>query len=179
MIFSPDLEPLIGPYPGLPGYYCANGVMTGFNQGPGVGRVLAEWIIDGDPGMDMSFWDVARFGRYADTDYTRARAKYFYANRSTRIYPYQDFPAGRPVRQTPIYDELKKLGAVCAEYVGWEDPVYFGDKPNPEFAYEKPPWNYHTKAEVDQIHRSAGLFDLTTFAKFKVKGPQAAADLLL
>ena len=68
MIFSPDLGPLLGPYPGLRNYFCAVGVMTGFNQGAGVGRTIAEWIIEGEPSLDLSCWDVAplwRLGRQA------------------------------------------------------------------------------------------------------------------
>ena len=93
MIFSPDLGPLLGPHPALKNYYCATGVMTGFNQGPGIGKVLAEWIIDGEPSLDVSFWDVARFGDWADKAYTRARTAYFYEHRSDRVYPYHDYDA--------------------------------------------------------------------------------------
>ena len=67
MIFSPDLGPLMGPHPALANYYCANGVMTGFNQGAGVGKLLAEWIIEGEPSFDIFCWDVARFGDWAST----------------------------------------------------------------------------------------------------------------
>lgn len=177
MIFSPDLGPLIGPYPGLPTYFCANGVMTGFNQGPGIGQVLAQWIVNGDPGMDMSFWDVARYGDYADNEYVKTRAKYFYAHRSDRAYPWQDHPAGRPVRKTPIYDELAARGAVFADYAGWEDPVYFSSKPASGYAYEKVTWAERTASEVQAVQSSAGLFDLTTFAKFEVTGSGAEAWL--
>jgi dimethylglycine dehydrogenase len=65
MIFSPDLGPLLGPYPELKNYFCACGVMSGFNQGGGVGKVIAEWIIEGEPSLDVFFWDVARFGEWA------------------------------------------------------------------------------------------------------------------
>lgn len=88
MIFSPDLGPLLGPYPGKKGYICATGVMTGFNQGGGIGKVLAEWIIEGEPSMDVSFWDVARFGGYAGKRYAKIRAGHYYENRSTRVYPH-------------------------------------------------------------------------------------------
>lgn len=60
MILSPDLSPLVGPHPLLRNYHCATGVMSGFNQGAGIGRIVAEWIVDGEPSMDVHFWDVAR-----------------------------------------------------------------------------------------------------------------------
>ena len=65
MIFSPDLGPLLGPHPALRNYFCATGVMNGFNQGGGIGRVISEWIIQGEPEFDIFNWDVARFGEWA------------------------------------------------------------------------------------------------------------------
>ena len=102
MIFSPDLGPLIGPHPGLSNYFCANGVMAGFNQGAGIGRVLAEWIIQGEPEMDIFCWDVARFGDWADKSYTQQRTRYFYENRSEKIFPYQEFEVGRPIHKPAV-----------------------------------------------------------------------------
>ena len=90
MIFSPDLGPLIGPHPALQNYFCANGVMAGFNQGAGIGRVLAEWIIQGEPEIDIFCWDVARFGDWAGKSYTEKTTRYFYENRSEKIFPYRN-----------------------------------------------------------------------------------------
>jgi Glycine/D-amino acid oxidases (deaminating) len=112
MIFSPDLGPLLGPYPGLKNYFCAAGVMSGFNQGGGIGRTIAEWIIEGEPSLDVFFWDVARFGDWAGKRYTKARTKYFYEHRTDIIYPFQEFAAGRPIRTYPIHDRLAGAGAV-------------------------------------------------------------------
>ena len=176
MIFSPDLGPLIGPHPKLRNYFCANGVMTGFNQGPGIGKALAQWIIDDDPDMDMSFWHVGRFGEYADHQYTKARAKYFYEHRSQFVYPHQDFDAGRPVRQRPIYNLQKQSGAVFAEYCGWEDPVYFArnkSEQSPEYSFEIGSWSDVVKGEVLAVHNDLGLFDFSSFAKYLVEGQDA------
>ena len=110
MIFSPDLGPLLGPYPGLKNYFCAAGVMSGFNQGGGIGRTIAEWIIEGEPSLDVFFWDVARFGDWAGKRYTKARTRYFYEHRTDIIYPFQEFAAGRPIRTYPIHDRLEGRG---------------------------------------------------------------------
>ena len=180
MIFSPDLGPLLGPHPALRNYFCATGVMTGFNQGPGIGRVLTEWIIEGEPGMDVSFWDVARFGEWADTAYTKARTAYWYENRSARVYPYQDYAAGRPVRKTPIHDELQREGAVFAEYDGWEDPVYFArndDEKVPRYSFGRGNWFDAVGEEARAVRDAVGLFDFSTFAKYDVRGPGAEAWL--
>ena len=180
MIFSPDLGPLLGPHPALRNYFCATGVMTGFNQGPGIGKVLAEWIIDGEPSLDVSFWDVARFGPWADRAYTKARTAYFYEHRSDRIYPYQDFSAGRPLRGTPIHETLKQAGAVFAEYEGYEDPVYFARtdaERTPQYAFERASWFDVVGEEARAVHDGVGLFDFSTFAKYFVTGPGAHAWL--
>ncbi len=177
MIFSPDLGPLVGPHPALQNYFCATGVMTGFNQGPGIGKVLAEWIIEGEPSMDVSFWDVARFGDWADKAYTKARTAWFYEHRSDRVYPYQDYSAGRPLRGTPIHEQLKNEGAVFAEYDGREDPVYFArndDEREPHYAFERSNWFDVVGEEARAVRDNVGLFDFSTFAKYMITGPQAA-----
>lgn len=176
MIFSPDLGPLLGPHPALRNYFCATGVMTGFNQSPGIGKVLAEWIIEGEPSLDVTFWDVARFGDWADKAYTKARTAYWYEHRSDRIYPCQDYSAGRPLRGTPIYEQLKKEGAVFAEYDGWEDPAYFARKEDervPRYAYERANWFDAVGEEARAVRDAVGLFDFSTFAKYRIAGPKA------
>lgn len=180
MIFSPDLGPLLGPHPALRNYFCATGVMTGFNQGPGIGKMLAEWMIEGETSLDISFWDVARFGDWADKDYTKARTAYWYEHRSDRVYPYQDFDAGRPLRGTPIHERLKAEGAVFAEYDGWEDPVYFArndDEREPQYAFERSNWFDVVGDEARAVRDAVGLFDFSTFAKYSIAGPAAESWL--
>ena len=180
MIFSPDLGPLLGPHPALRNYFCATGVMTGFNQGPGIGKVLAEWIIEGEPGLDVSFWDVARFGDYADENYTRARTKYWYEHRSARAYPWQDHDVGRPVRKTPIYEELGAEGAVFAQYDGWEDPVYFArndDEKVPHYSFGRTNWFDVVGEECRAVQDAVGLFEFSTFAKYEFSGQDAESWL--
>lgn len=180
MVFSPDLGPLLGPHPARRNYFCATGVMTGFNQGPGIGKVLAEWIMEGEPSLDVSFWDVARFGRWADTAYTKARTAYWYEHRSARVYPYQDYDAGRPLRKTPIYDELQQQGAVFAEYEGWEDPVYFArtaDEKVPRYSFGRANWFDVTGEEALAVRDAVGLFEFSTFAKYEISGNDAEAWL--
>lgn len=180
MIFSPDLGPLIGPYPGKPGYFCANGVMTGFNQGGGIGKVLAEWIIDGEPSLDVSFWDVARYGDYAGTQFSKQMTKYWYENRSSRVYPYQTFQAARPMKISPIYDRLKDAGAVFGETCGWEDAYWYAktDAERTEtYSYERPAWYAAVKRESQAVRETAGLFELTSYGKYRFSGKGAVGFL--
>lgn len=177
MIFSPDLGPLLGPYPGTRGYFCAAGVMTGFNQGGGIGKVVAEWIIEGEPSLDVFAWDVARFGEWTGKSYTKARTKYFYEHRSHRVYPHQQFTTGRPVRTFPIYDRLKAAGAVFGENFGFEIPLWFardGEPQEDRYCYERQNWFDTVGQEARGVRTSVGLFDSSSYSKFRITGAHSA-----
>ncbi|MDE2791424.1 MAG: FAD-dependent oxidoreductase [Paracoccaceae bacterium] len=175
MIFSPDLSPLIGPHPALANYYCANGVMAGFNQGAGIGRVLSEWIIHGEPEFDVFAWDVARFGTWADRKYTEATTRFFYERRSERIYPYQEFEAGRPVSKPEIHDRLAKAGGVFGASFGEEHPNWFASSPGvrDSLTYRQPNWWAQVAHEGMTIRNAVGLMEFSAIAKFEVSGPNA------
>ncbi|MFT5503204.1 MAG: dimethylglycine dehydrogenase [Gammaproteobacteria bacterium] len=176
MIFSPDLGPLIGPHPDLNHYFCANGVMAGFNQGAGIGKVLAEWIIDGETEMDVSCWDVARFGTWAGKSYTEKRTRYFYENRSEKVYPYQEFEVGRPIHKPAVYDRLKEAGAVFGSSFGQEHANWFVRDESPRqdsMTYRQPNWWQPVIEEGKQIRDSVGLMEFSAMAKFMVSGSGA------
>jgi dimethylglycine dehydrogenase len=180
MIFSPDLGPLLGPYPGLRNYFCACGVMSGFNQGGGVGKVLAEWIIEGEPSLDVFFWDVARFGDWASKRFTRERTRYFYEHRTDIVYPFQEFAAGRPMRTFPIHDRLAEAGAVFGLNFGFEFPLWYaraGEERADRYGYGRGNWFAAVGEECRAVRGSVGLLEISTFAKYEVSGPGAAAWL--
>lgn len=176
MIFSPDLGPLLGPHPALRNYFCANGVMTGFNHGPGIGRVLAEWIIEGEPPFDIFCWDVARFGPWASPAYTKAMTAYFYTHRSDRIYPNQEFEAGRPLRMSPVHGRYAAANAVFGPSFGLEYPLWLAPSAadaRDALSFRKPNWLETVKDECRAIREAAGLFDFTFMGKFEVEGAGA------
>ncbi|MDX8443579.1 FAD-dependent oxidoreductase [Mesorhizobium australafricanum] len=180
MIFSPDLGPLIGPHPALRNYYCAVGVMTGFNQGGGIGKTLAEWIIDGEPEWDVNFWDVARFGSWAGKRFTFERTKYYYENRQERPFPHLENMSGRPVRTFPAYDLQKALGAVFGLNNGWEQPLWFarpGEEARDVYGYSRQNWFETVAAEARNVRENAGVFEISTFAKYRVCGRNVEAWL--
>ena len=180
MIFSPDLGPLIGPHPDLVNYFCANGVMAGFNQGAGIGRTLAEWMIQGEPEFDIFCWDVARFGEWASKSYTRETTRYFYANRSEKIYPYQEFEAGRPIHKPPIYEKLKAAGAVFGASFGLEHANWFATEASGSFdslSYRQPNWWKPVIDEGKRVRNELGLMEFSAMAKFEVSGPNAESWL--
>ncbi len=180
MIFSPDLGPLIGPHPALRNYFCANGVMAGFNQGAGIGRVLAEWIIQGEPEIDVFCWDVARFGDWADKAYTEQTTRYFYENRSEKIFPYQEFEVGRPIHKPAVYDRLRDANAVFGSSFGHEHANWFAPSPAEAYdslTYRQPNWWQPVIDEGKRCRNELGLMEFSAMTKFEVSGPGAEAWL--
>jgi dimethylglycine dehydrogenase len=176
MIFSPDLGPLLGPHPELANYFCANGVMTGFNQGAGIGKLMAEWIIEGEPSFDIFCWDVARYGPWAGRTYTRELTAYFYEHRSDRVYPYQEFEVGRPVMTTAVHDRLEAANAVFGSSFGLEHPLWFAsDKASArdDLSLTRPNWVEPVADECRAVRHAAGLFEFSALAKLKISGPGA------
>jgi dimethylglycine dehydrogenase len=178
--FSPDGNPLVGPVPGLQNYWAACGVMAGFAQGGGVGLALAQWMIQGEPHDDIYAMDVARFGSYATRPYAIARAKEFYARRFQIAYPNETWPAGRPSKTSAIYNELKASNAVFGVSFGQEVPLFFAQHGTP--ASESPTLRRSNafslvKEECHAARQSLGLLDISSFGKYRVSGPDAAAVL--
>ncbi|RLA15444.1 MAG: hypothetical protein DRQ59_01280 [Gammaproteobacteria bacterium] len=180
IMFSPDLGPLIGPHPDLKNYFCAVGVMTGFNQAGGIGKVLSEWIIEGEPELDVSFWDVARFESWAGRRYTFERTKYYYEHRDEWPYPHRECPAGREARTFPTYDLQQSLGAVFGVSSGWETPLWYpkeDDSPYDIYSWRRQNWFRTVGDECRTVRQTAGLFEISTFAKYRVTGAKAEAAL--
>lgn len=176
MIFSPDLGPLLGPHPELRNYFCANGVMTGFNQGAGIGKVMAEWIVEGEPSFDIFCWDVARYGPWAGRSYTKDLSAFFYEHRSDRIYPYQEFDVGRPITTSPVHDRLVAANAVFGSSFGLEHPLWFapeGTDARDNLTMRRPNWVAPVASECLAIRNAVGLFEFSAMAKILVSGPGA------
>jgi dimethylglycine dehydrogenase len=178
--FTPDGNPLVGPVPGVPNYWSACGVMAGFAQGGGVGLSLAQWIIDGEPEVDIFAMDVARFGAYATPTYVADKAKEFYSNRFTLAYPNEYWPAGRVCRTSPLHDRLKAKNAVFGVSYGLEIPLYFA--PKGEEPVETPTLKRSNAfdpvaREVAGVRDGVGVLDSSSFAKYEISGPGAAQAL--
>ncbi len=176
MIFSPDLNPLLGPYPGLRNYWCACGVMTAFSQAGAIGMLLSNWMTEDDPGLDVFMWDVTRFGPWAGKSYTRARTADMYSTRFKTIYPYEDRQAGRPVKTTPIYEVQKARGAVFGANYGLEYPLWYatgGKSQADDFTFHRPNWFESVGEECRALRAGVGLLDVSTYGKYRISGPKA------
>ena len=179
--FTPDGNPLVGPVPGLRNYWVACGCMGGFSQGGAIGKVLANWMIHGDPGGDIFGMDVARYASFAsDETYLRAKTAQFYARRFVISYPNEELPAGRPMKTSPSHDVLVSEGAVFGVSHGMETPQYFvtGDEAFEEIpTLRRPNAGRFVEAEVKAVREAVGVFDSSVYARYEVSGPGAEAWL--
>ena len=200
--YTPDGSPIVGPAPGLKNFWLNEGHSFGVTAAGGAGWQLAEWIVEGEPSVDMLGVDPRRFGPYAQQGYLIQKNEEAYAKVFTVHYPNEERAAARPLRQTPCYDRMKALGAVFGSVYGWERPNFFAppdyalsdaelDKPDvllnenhPEGKRPREKWSFRRAndfafigAECRNVHENVGLQDMSAFAKFEVSGPGAEAWL--
>ncbi len=180
MIWSPDSNVLFGPVPERSNYFCCNGIIPGFSQSGGMGLLAADWIVTGESRYDMFAWDVARFGDWADKAFTKARVGDQYANRFKIHFPNEERSAGRPARLRPVHGAQRQMGAVFGLNYGWEHPLYFGDEIGAEdqtHGFTRQPWWDVVGREARMLRETAGVIDISNFAKYVCRGPGAEAWL--
>jgi glycine cleavage system aminomethyltransferase T/glycine/D-amino acid oxidase-like deaminating enzyme len=182
--FTPDNEFILGPTD-VRGFWVAAGFCAhGLAGAGGLGRLVAEWILDGVPGLDVWEMDSRRFGTaYRSREYTLSRTVEVYSTYYDVRYPGHERSAGRPLRTSPTYPRLQQLGAAFGEKSGWERPNWF--EPNADAGDEglRPRgwagrlWSAAIGAEHRATRDAAALFDETSFAKIEISG-EGAADYL-
>jgi dimethylglycine dehydrogenase len=178
--YTPDGSPIIGPAWDVPNFWLNEGHSFGITASGGAGWQLAEWIVDGEPTIDMMGVDPRRFGPYAARGYLKAKNEEAYANVFTIHYPDEEREAARPLKQAPCYDRMKARGAVFGHVYGWERPNWFA----PEGVEAKDVWSFrrsnyfeHVGNECRHVQEKVGLLDMSAFSKFEVAGPGAEAWL--
>ena len=182
--FTPDGEFILGPSE-VRGFWVAAGFCAhGLAGAGGMGRLVAEWIVDGTPGLDTWEMDSRRFGRhYTSRDYTLARTKEVYSTYYDVKYPGHERSAGRPLRLSPIYSRLTELGAAFGEKSGWERANWFepngtlGDTSLRPHGWAGRLWSPAIGVEHAACREAAAIFDFTSFAKIEVRGRGAAEFL--
>ena len=179
MIWSPDSNVLFGPAPELSNYFCCNGIIPGFSQSGGMGLLAADWIVTGETRYDMFAWDMARFGEWADKKFTKARVGDQYANRFKIHFPNEEREAGRPVRTRSAYQMQLDLGAVMGLNFGWEHPLWYADTPGTKDTdgFTRQNWWEPVGRECKMLREKAGIIDISNFAKYRCKGPDAESWL--
>lgn len=179
--FAPDGNPLVGPVQGLTNFWSACAVMAGFSQGGGVGLVLSNWMVHGDPGHDVFGMDVARFGEWATLRYTNAKVRENYSRRFSISYPNEELPAGRPQQTTPLYDLMvHDNNAVMGDTWGLETPLWFapkGTEAKDVLSFHRSNDFEHVGDEVRKTRESVGITEIANFAKYEVTGVGAESFL--
>ncbi len=179
--YSPDGNPYIGPEPGLRNFFHCNTFSFGITQGGGAGKALAEWVVHGQTEWDLWSVDRRRYGDYATTDYTVAKAIEVYQNEYASSFPYEERAAGRPLRTSPLYETLKAKGARFGARGGWERAVYLdlkGDIPADTHSFRRENvWHGAVAEEVLAVRERVGILDLPGFTKYELKGPGASQHL--
>ncbi len=173
MIWSPDSNVLFGPVPELSGYFCCNGIIPGFSQNGGMGKLAAEWIVEGEATLDMFAWDMARFGHWAGRDFTKARVGDQYAHRFKIHFPGEEREAGRPVRKRPAYELQAGMGAKFGLNYGWAHPLFFDENTDDSAGFTRQAWWHSVGREAKMLRDRAGIIDISNFAKYRVKGAGA------
>ncbi|PPR41294.1 MAG: 4-methylaminobutanoate oxidase (formaldehyde-forming) [Alphaproteobacteria bacterium MarineAlpha5_Bin12] len=174
--FGPDGNPLIGPVPGKKNYWVAVGVMAGFCQAGGVGKSIAEWIIDGEPSIDIWAMDVARFGNYASPEYGTIKSSENYERRFIMTFPNETLPKGRKQKTTSLYDRLVQKGAVMGDSFGLEHVLWFAN--DKKDAFEEPTFKRsrahdYIANEVKAVRNNVGCSEIANFSKHQISGKGA------
>jgi len=168
--YTPDGAMMLGPAPGLRNYWLACGATVGIAWGPGAGRALAQWMIQGSADVSTRAFDPRRFGAWADAEFARARATEDYTLRQAMPYPQHQRLACRGVKTSGVHDLTTAQGATFEEAGGWERPRLFGPEP---VGWRRTEAFAQTARECTAVRQRVGLADLSAFAKFSVEGPGA------
>ena len=178
--YTPDGAPIVGPAWGLKNFWLNEGHSFGVTAAGGAGWQIAEWIVEGEPSIDMMDVDPRRFGPYATRGYLREKNEEAYRNVYTIHFPDEERAAARPLRQTPCYDRMKDLGAVFGHVYGWERPNWFAPKgveARDKWSFRRSNYFEHVGNECRHVHEHVGLLDMSAFSKFEVTGAGAAGWL--
>lgn len=172
--YTPDGLPLVGRIPGKRNAYCITGLRAGLGEGGGHGWLLAQIIAHGEACYDTWYLDPRRFSRYTTLEYTASKSIEDYQNEFRFHMPHEHRPAGRPLRTTPLYEDLKNEVAAFAVVNGWERAAFF--KPNETFQENH---SFHfdntfdvVAQEVRTVQNAVGLMEVSGFNRFEITGDE-------
>ena len=177
--YAPDGMPLIGPMPGVPNAFEACVFTFGIAQGGGAGKVLAEWITEGQTEWDMWSCDPRRYTDYTDHDYCVAKGMEIYGHEYAMHFPWHEWPAGRDQKLSPVHDKVVALGGVMGVYNGWERANWFanpGDDTSEQTTQtwdRAGPWEARIREECEAVRDACGVLDLPGFSRFWLQGEGA------
>lgn len=177
--YTPDGNPLIGPMPGVPNAFEACVFTFGICQAGGAGKVLAEWITEGQTEWDMWAVDPRRFTAFADQDYCIAKGMEVYGHEYAMHFPHHQWPAGRGKKLSPVHQKIADMGARFGPYNGWERADWFahdGDDISEAGTLRwdrNGPWFARVREECLAVRDHAGILDLPGFSRYRLSGAGA------
>ena len=185
--FTPDDRYMIGEAPSLAGFFVAAGFNSvGIQSAGGAGKVLAEWIVQGEPSMDLHDVDIRRVFPFQNSKpYLVERVTETLGLLYADHFPFRQFASARDIRHSPLHERLGAHGAVFAEAAGWERPGWFlpkaaeaaGEARQYRYSWKRQNWFPYSAEEHLAVRNAAGLLDMSPFAKFRVEGRDAEAVL--
>ncbi|USG62601.1 FAD-dependent oxidoreductase [Sneathiella marina] len=180
--FTPDDRYLLGEAPELKNFFVAAGFNSvGIQSAGGAGRVLADWVLDGYPPMDLWDVDIRRMMPFqTNRKYLRDRTVESLGLLYAMHWPFRQVESARGVRKSPLHSSLNDAGACFGELAGWERPNWYapeGVEAKYEYSYGRQNWFEHSAAEHKAVREKVGLFDQTSFAKFELQGRDATRVL--
>ena len=173
--YTPDGNPMVGPAFGLPNFWISEGHSFGVAAAGGGGWQLAEWMVEGEPTVDMIGVDPRRFG-VVSKNFAKLKNEEAYEHVFVIHYPMEERPVARKAKTVPIHDRLDQAGAVWGQRFGWERPNWFapaGSARRDEYSFRRSNWFAPVGDEVRSMRERAGLIELSSFAKYEVQGPGA------
>jgi dimethylglycine dehydrogenase len=175
--YAPDGNPLVGPAAIGRNFFHCCAFTFGIVQAGGAGRMIAEWLVNGEPDWDVWPLDCRRYLPFANRTYTLAKALETYQHEYGVAYPQEERPAGRPAKTSPLYDRLQAAGAVYGARGGWERALYYSRPDDPagaECSFRRPHWHRAVARECAAVAGGVALLELPGFTKFEVTGAGAA-----
>jgi len=175
--YSPDGYPYVGPARGLDNFFHFCSFSFGICQGGGAGKAIAEWVLDGQPELDLWSLDPRRYTDYATQQYVVERAVELYQREYAISFPHEERAAGRPARTTPVYQRLADKGAMFGARGGWERATWFPrpqDEARDDLTFHRCHWHDAVGEECRAVRERVGILDLGGFSKYEVSGPGAA-----
>jgi sarcosine dehydrogenase len=180
--FTPDNNFIMGEAPELKNFFVAAGFNSiGIASGGGAGRALAEWIVAGEPSLDLWPVDIRRFAPFHNDDrFLKERVSEVLGLHYMMPWPNRELMSARPLRTSPLYDRLAAQNALFGSKMGWERPNFFApsrDAARIDYSWERQNWFPHAAAEHGATREGVAIFDLTSFSKFLMQGRDAEAAL--
>ncbi|MBL8670329.1 MAG: FAD-dependent oxidoreductase, partial [Alphaproteobacteria bacterium] len=180
--FTADNNFILGEAPELKRFFVAAGFNSmGIASAGGAGRALAEWIVAGEPSLDLWPVDIRRFARFNGNDaWLKERVREVLGLHYMMPWPNRELRSARPLRRSPLFDRLAAKGACFGSKMGWERPNWFappGVKSELAYGFERQNWFAHAAAEHQAAREAVAIFDQTSFSKFLLQGRDAEAVL--